>query len=72
VQMEINDVRRRQRQWLRWRGRGSDLVGGSAGRVCQGESSGNAPVWREIVLAQSSRRGAPNASALARRAVSPD
>jgi hypothetical protein len=44
MQMKIDGIRRRQRQWRRRCGGGRDLVGGGAGRVCQGESSRNAPV----------------------------
>ena len=36
VQVEIDGVRWAQRQWSRRRGGGRNLVGGSAGRVCQG------------------------------------
>ena len=50
VQMEIDGVRRRQRQWLRRRGGCRNLVGGCAGRVCQGGSSGNAPVGATALL----------------------
>jgi hypothetical protein len=50
VQVEIDRVRRRQRQRLRRRGGRRNLVGGSAGRVCQGGSSGNAPVGVTILL----------------------
>jgi hypothetical protein len=53
VQVEIDGVRWRQRQWLRRRGGCRNLVGGCAWRVCQGGSSRNAPVsasscWRSL------------------------
>ena len=50
VQMEIDGVRRPQRQRLRRCGGGGDLVGGGAGRVCQGGSFGNAPIGATALL----------------------
>ena len=50
VQVEIDGVRRSQRQWLRWGSRGGDLVGGSARRVCQGESSRTRGMARRLML----------------------
>src|SRR5215207_6228376 len=53
VQVEIDRVRRCERQRLRWRCRSRDLVGGSARRVCQGKSSGMRGTARRLVLPRS-------------------
>jgi hypothetical protein len=50
VQVEIDRVRRCERQRLRWRCRSRDLVGGSARRVCQGESSRTRGMARRLML----------------------
>ena len=50
VQVEIDGVRRRQGQWLRRRGCRSNVLSGSARRVCQGEASENALIAATTLL----------------------